>query len=129
MKDYPKPKVGQEFYLVKFESRSQAEGYQAIVSKVGVKYFTVIYKTEYSGRTNSYEVEFVIKTREVNTEYNTPYRLWGSKSEYEDYTLTTQLFKELKSNLNCHSMPKWATLGKLKAIHTIIQEGEYSNVS
>jgi hypothetical protein len=122
MKECTKPKVGEEFYLVRYASKTTNDYYSAIVSKVGIKYFTVTYKSNYSGRTTYYDVEFVIKTRRVKTEYTTPYSLWQSKIEYDDTMLTNKLFEELKSSLTEYSIPKWVTLDKLKAIHTIINE-------
>lgn len=81
---YPKPVVGQTFYLVATGSRyrgGRGEARTCTVAKVGRKYFTV----EYPNGAYTGQVEFHLETRRQNTNYSADYKLYDSREAYEDH--------------------------------------------
>ncbi len=85
-----KPKVGDKFFLVKtgYNRGMIGDNYSAVVSKVGIKYFTIeAYPEDHPEPTEQrriFETQFSIDTKRQKTQMSVDCYLFDSKQEYDD---------------------------------------------
>jgi hypothetical protein len=93
-------KPGQKFYVKFINNAARVNpdgGYDAVVSKVGRKYFTL------SVENNIYferDIKFRIEDLEQETNYSSDYKLYNSREEYDKRTLKPKLIQEIQKLLN-----------------------------
>ena len=75
-----KPKKGEILFLVEEKRRQAFSHWDCIVTKVGRKYFYVK-----EGIEDWREIVFCIDTWEEHTEFNSDYRVFSNRGEWEDH--------------------------------------------